>query len=381
MEKKSTKIAYFVALGVFIVLLVILGIQFKGKENPVFVGDGAFYTTGDGVFLDGIQRTVDDSEGSKYALDGSYYVSPEAGTYFELSEDGNTIVGADGTEYVKSEEKSKDVNGVEYTTYEEQVYSETPFAGTFWSLLPPIVAIVLALISKEVYSSLFLGCLVGALLYTQFAPWDTIVTLVGADYGIISVLADSGINSIADLAGKRVVVGTPASSASTMGWTVLGTYGLTDKDVKGSELSIAEGVEALKNGDVDCVFIFSAAPNSALTELSVTKDFKLLSIDEEHQKAAIEQHSYFSTATLSADLYTCTSEDTTTLAMPTLLACDSSLSNEAAYQFVKGIYENLDVISTSHAMAAKINLDHAANINLEIHPGALQYYREMGIVD
>ena len=192
MEKKSTKIAYFVALGVFIVLLVILGIQFKGKENPVFVGDGAFYTTGDGVFLDGIQRTVDDSEGSKYALDGSYYVSPEAGTYFELSEDGNTIVGADGTEYVKSEEKSKDVNGVEYTTYEEQVYSETPFAGTFWSLLPPIVAIVLALISKEVYSSLFLGCLVGALLYTQFAPWDTIVTLVGADYGIISVLADGG---------------------------------------------------------------------------------------------------------------------------------------------------------------------------------------------
>ena len=192
MEKKSTKIAYFVALGIFIVLLVILGLQFKGKENPVFVGDGAFYTTGDGVFLDGILKTADDSEGSKYALDGSYYVSPEAGTYFELSEDGNTIVGADGTEYVKSEEKSKDVNGVEYTTYEEKVYSETPFAGTFWSLLPPIVAIVLALISKEVYSSLFLGCLVGALLYTQFAPWDTIVTLVGADYGIISVLADSG---------------------------------------------------------------------------------------------------------------------------------------------------------------------------------------------
>ena len=192
MEKRSTKIAYFVALGIFIVLLVILGLQFKGKENPVFVGDGAFYTTGDGVFLDGILQTADDSAGSEYALDGSYYVSPEAGTYFELSEDGNTIISADGTEYVKSEALSKDVNGVEYTTYEEQVYSDTPFAGTFWSLLPPIVAIVLALISKEVYSSLFLGCLVGALLYTQFAPWDTIVTLVGADYGIISVLADGG---------------------------------------------------------------------------------------------------------------------------------------------------------------------------------------------
>lgn len=67
----------------------------------------------------------------------------------------------------------------------------TPFAGTFWSLLPPIIAIVLALISKEVYSSLFLGCLAGALLYTQFRPWETLVALVGADYGIVSVLADS----------------------------------------------------------------------------------------------------------------------------------------------------------------------------------------------
>ena len=114
MEKKSTKIAYFVALGVFIVLLVILGITFKGAPMPTLEVDG------------------------------------------------------------------------------EMIEATTPFAGTFWSLLPPIVAIVLALISKEVYSSLFLGCLVGALLYTQFAPWDTIVTLVGADYGIISVLADGG---------------------------------------------------------------------------------------------------------------------------------------------------------------------------------------------
>lgn len=67
----------------------------------------------------------------------------------------------------------------------------TPFAGTMWSLLPPVVAIVLALISKEVYSSLFFGCLVGALLYTQFKPWDTVLAIVGSDYGLLSVLCDS----------------------------------------------------------------------------------------------------------------------------------------------------------------------------------------------
>ena len=68
---------------------------------------------------------------------------------------------------------------------------ETPFAATFWSLLPPICAIALALISKEVYSSLFFGCVIGALLYTQFKPWEALLALVGTDYGLLSVLCDS----------------------------------------------------------------------------------------------------------------------------------------------------------------------------------------------
>ncbi len=44
------------------------------------------------------------------------------------------------------------------------------FVGTFWALVPPIIAIVLALVTKEVYMSLFIGILSGALLYSKFAP-------------------------------------------------------------------------------------------------------------------------------------------------------------------------------------------------------------------
>ena len=114
MEKKSTKIAYLVALVVFIVLLIVLGVTYKGAPLPTF-GEG-----------------------------------------------------------------------------EDAVTASTPFAGTFWSLLPPIVAIVLALISKEVYSSLFLGCLVGALLVSNFHPWETVVQLVQGDNGIVTTVSDSG---------------------------------------------------------------------------------------------------------------------------------------------------------------------------------------------
>ena len=51
------------------------------------------------------------------------------------------------------------------------------FIGTAWALLPPLLAIVLALVTKEVYSSLFLGVALGALLCTGFHPWNAFVTL------------------------------------------------------------------------------------------------------------------------------------------------------------------------------------------------------------
>ena len=58
------------------------------------------------------------------------------------------------------------------------------FVATGWALFPPIVAIALALISKEVYSSLFLGCLAGALLLANFQPWQMVVNFVGAGEGV-----------------------------------------------------------------------------------------------------------------------------------------------------------------------------------------------------
>ena len=50
------------------------------------------------------------------------------------------------------------------------------FIGTWWSLVPPLLAIVLAFLTKEVYSALFVGVAVGALLYTGFSPWDSFVS-------------------------------------------------------------------------------------------------------------------------------------------------------------------------------------------------------------
>ena len=69
------------------------------------------------------------------------------------------------------------------------VTSPSRFYNTLWALLPPVIAIALALITKEVYSSLFLGIVVGGLLYSNFSFEGTVLHVF--EDGIISVLSDS----------------------------------------------------------------------------------------------------------------------------------------------------------------------------------------------
>jgi tetracycline resistance efflux pump len=71
-------------------------------------------------------------------------------------------------------------DGEEAAEYQSNMYM------TFWSLVPPIVAIALALITKEVYSSLFIGILSGALFYSNFRPIATVDTILvdGLIYGL-----------------------------------------------------------------------------------------------------------------------------------------------------------------------------------------------------
>ncbi|MEE1228558.1 MAG: Na+/H+ antiporter NhaC family protein [Lachnospiraceae bacterium] len=95
---------------------------------------------------------------------------------------------------------------------------DTPFYMTFWSLLPPIVAIALALITKEAYSSLFLGIVVGGLLYSNFSFEGTLVHVFND--GIVKSLADSynvGILVFLVILGILVVLMNKAGGSSAFG--------------------------------------------------------------------------------------------------------------------------------------------------------------------
>ena len=90
--------------------------------------------------------------------------------------------------------------------------------ATFWSLVPPIVAIALALITKEVYSSLFVGILIGGLLYAGGNPEGTVLHVFSD--GIVSVLSDSdnvGILIFLVILGSIVAMMNKAGGSAAFG--------------------------------------------------------------------------------------------------------------------------------------------------------------------
>ena len=95
---------------------------------------------------------------------------------------------------------------------------ESTMYGSFWSLVPPIIAIVLALITKEVYSSLFIGILAGALFYANFQPVMAINTLMNE--GLIASVSDgwnAGIFVFLVLLGIMVALINKAGGSAAFG--------------------------------------------------------------------------------------------------------------------------------------------------------------------
>ena len=88
--------------------------------------------------------------------------------------------------------------------------------ATFWALVPPVVAIVLALITKEAYSSLFIGVLVGALFRCSFAPVDTLNTLV-SDGFVSAIEGNAGIFLFLVLLGIIVALVNASGGSAAFG--------------------------------------------------------------------------------------------------------------------------------------------------------------------
>ncbi|MGE7767373.1 TAXI family TRAP transporter solute-binding subunit [Peribacillus sp. NPDC096540] len=194
----------------------------------------------------------------------------------------------------------------------------------------------------------------------------------------IVTTAKSGIKSVEDLKGKKVSVGAPGSGAYINAMQILEIHGLTEKDIKGQNLSFDESTEGIQAGNIDAAFITAGTPTGAVDALSVQNDIIILPIEEDKIQELVKKYPYYAEDTIPSGTYKIKSE-VKTVAVKAMLVVTKDLDEDLVYEMTKAVYDNTDKIT--HAKGKFITAETALEGlgDMEVHPGAAKYFKEKGV--
>jgi hypothetical protein len=193
--------------------------------------------------------------------------------------------------------------------------------------------------------------------------------------------ADSGINSIADLKGKRVSVGDAGSGVEANTIQILEAYGISFKDISVQYLSFADSAAALKDRKIDAFFTTAGIPTTAIVELSSTNPIKLLSIDPEIVKTLESSYPFYVGFVIPENTYKGVTEPVQTVAVKATFIVRSDLDEDIAYKLVKAVFEGKEEIAAGHAKGKELDVNEAVKgVSVPFHKGAEKYFKEIGVI-
>lgn len=202
-------------------------------------------------------------------------------------------------------------------------------------------------------------------------------TLGSLHYSILHMitLADSSINGIADLKGKRVAVGPAGGGTIPFMKQVLGLADLTADDITPSFLSYADGFSQLADGNVDAAFALSGYPAGAVMQAQANKKLKFIPMTDEQLATALEKYPNYNQVTVAADVYN-TEQDGVVLGVNNMLIVDAGMDDETAFQITRAVYANLEEFRAENAFARQIEPERSLTLKIPLHPGAERYHRQ-----
>ncbi|NJD89566.1 MAG: TAXI family TRAP transporter solute-binding subunit [Betaproteobacteria bacterium] len=193
-----------------------------------------------------------------------------------------------------------------------------------------------------------------------------------------------GIEKMTDLKGKRAATGAPASGTEVMAMRLLEAYGLDpNKDVNRERLSLAESVNALKDGKVDALMWVGGVPTPGITDLAATPGKKIKLIDHGDGAEAMRKKygPLYVKNRILANAYPGETRETTNVDVWNLLVVPESADENVIYQITKTMFEKKDELVKAHKDAAFLSLDNqlTGGSPIPFHPGALRYFKERGL--
>jgi len=194
------------------------------------------------------------------------------------------------------------------------------------------------------------------------------------------ITMDPNIKSVADLAGKSVSIGAPASGVFFNAMDALAAAGLSEADIKPQYLSFGDSTDGLKDGKIDAAFIVAGAPTPAITELCTTNDAYLVPIDGAVAQKMMADCPFYTVYDIPAGTYPGQTEDVQTVTVKATLIVDADASEEDVYNLTAAIFNNIEAITAENGKGAELSIENATSgMTAPFHAGAAKYFAEQGV--
>lgn len=186
------------------------------------------------------------------------------------------------------------------------------------------------------------------------------------------VNAEEGAKTLADLAGKTILLGK-GSFGATEGEKYLELFDLNDK-VTVADAELGNASDALKNGQIDGFVTAGSFPAPNVIEASAGSPVTLLSMsDEEIEKTGRSRQ------VIPAGTYSGVEEDVVTTSLPVVAFSTTGMSDDTAYLVTKTFWEEKAKLADESRWWAAVTPELLAEGSVKLHPGALRYYDEAGV--
>jgi TRAP transporter TAXI family solute receptor len=211
-------------------------------------------------------------------------------------------------------------------------------------------------------------------------PIRTMLTM-GPNIAVFVSSADSGIETIADLAGKRVVVGPAGAGFEFFLKPLLGAHGVTYDDFTQLHNTYSGAADMLADGSADAAFLGGAIPIPALVQASAGQDLRFVAFDETKLNEVSERYPFFRRATIPAGTYKNQDQDFPSIDCGSIHVITSTDADaDLIYALTKTLYDNREAVVARHGAGRAINPNNAVrDTGTEFHPGAIRFFEEIGI--
>jgi len=203
-------------------------------------------------------------------------------------------------------------------------------------------------------------------------PFESLRVVAPLYPNMVHVLVPRGstANSLADLAGGRISVGSAGSGTEEVARQLLGVYGMDYGDVDARFLTFSESAASLRDEAIDAAIISVGFPAAAVLEATTTGGARLLSFEMDRVEALQERYPYYAPGTIPVGAYPGIESDVVTVGMMNWIVAREGLDEEVVTMLLDILKEQKPSLEQVHEMARQIETSALLDSPIPLHPAA-----------